>query len=166
MKRKIKVQPGDLIKVPYKPGFHTYARILVENSYAFYDCISKIDRNDYDNIIKSEILFTAYVDVFALKEGYWTIVANVPLEGNLKSFYPRYFNPAPMNIENVNFYNVYKSEIENAIEKDWIKTGKIQLDGIHGRIHIESRINVFIMEKETSLTGEILIFLKIILDCR
>lgn len=131
---------GDIIKIPFSNGTHTYGRILIEGSYAIYDCPSSFDRDDYDNIIKSDILFTAHVNIFAIKEGYWKVIKNIPLEDKLKNFYPRYFNPAPTNPVNFNFYEVYKDEIEGAIKKDWIKTGKIQLDGIYGRVHIEKRI--------------------------
>ncbi|NNV56801.1 Imm26 family immunity protein [Limnovirga soli] len=148
MKKRMKTEPGDLIKIPFKVGWHTYARILSDNSYAIYDCISNIERTDFEEIIKSEILFIACVDVFGIKEKFWNIVTNIPLEEKLKNFYPRYFNPAPQNAENVNFYSVYKDEIENSIKKDWIKTGKIQLGGIHGRIHIEARINDFFAGKK------------------
>lgn len=140
MKPQQKTKAGDIIKVPFGEGRHTYGRILVEGSFAFYDCSTKSDRHDYIELITSDILFVAQVDIFALKEGYWTVVANIPLERNLSTYYPRYFNPAPHKIANINFYDIYRIEIEDAIEKDWIKTGRIQLDGIHGRVHIESRI--------------------------
>ena len=143
MKKGITVRPGDLIKIPLKEGVHTYARILVDDSYAILDCPSTTERSDFTSIIQSDILFTAKVDIFGLKEGYWTIVTNIPLEKPLDEFYPRYFNPAPTNPVNLGFYEVYKEEIEDEIKKDWIKTGKIQLDGIYGRIHIESRINAY-----------------------
>lgn len=145
--KRLRVQPGDLIKIPYKEGMHTYGRIIVEGSYAIYDCPSAIENNDYENIINSDILFIARVDVFAIKESYWTVVKNIPLEERLKNFYPRYFNPVPTNSANVNFYEAYKSEIEEAIKKDWIKTGRMQLDGIHGRVHVESRINDYYESK-------------------
>lgn len=140
MKKGIKENTGDLIKVPFKEKLHTYARILLEGSYAIYDCASTTDKSDYDIIIQSDILFIAKVDIFALKEGFWTIVGNLPLEDRLKEFYPRYFNPAPSNPVNIAFYEVYQNDIEAAIKQDWIKTGRLQLDGIHGNVHVETRI--------------------------
>ena len=135
------LSPGDLIEVPFKEGVHTYGRILVEGSCAFYDCSSTTDRTDYETIIASEILFITHVFISTIKDGNWKIITNIPLDENLKLFYPRYFNPAPQNKENVNFYEVYKKEIEDAIEKDWIKTGRIQLDGVPQYFHIEARIS-------------------------
>ena len=141
MTKSKKEKIGDLIKVPFRQDVWIYARILIEGSYAFYDCLSTIDCTDYEEITKSDILFIAHVEIFAIKEGHWTVVTNIPLEEMLTNFYPRYFNPAPMNKENVNFYEVYKDEIEEAIKKDWIRTGRIQLDGIYGRVHVEERVN-------------------------
>ncbi len=140
MENRTETTPGDLVKIPFSKGVHTYARILEDGSYAIYDCRSIIERHDYSDIIKSDILFVAQVDVFGVKEGYWSIVQNIPLAGVLRGFYPRYFVPAPTNPSNVSFYNVHKSEIEDATDKDWIKTGKMQLGGMHNRVNVEGRI--------------------------
>lgn len=147
-KKNLKLEAGDIIKIPFKKGWHTYARILVDGSYAIYDCPSNVERSDFEEILKSAILFMARVDIFGIKEGYWDIVSNISLEGKLKGFYPRYFNPAPQNAENVTFYKVNKDEIEDAIKLDWIKTGNMQIDGIHDRIHIEERINDYYESKK------------------
>lgn len=135
-----KTKPGDLIRVPISDELHTYARILVDGSYAFYDCPSRKERVDYEEILKSDILFTAHVNIHAVKSGKWKVVVNIPLEPALSKFYPNYFMPAPTNPVNIGFYKVYKDEIENAIAKDWIRTGKIQKGGINGREHIEPRL--------------------------
>ncbi len=135
-----KLKAGDLIKVPFKEGAHTYARILVEGSCAFYDCYSTTEREDYETIITSDILFVTHVFISTINAGNWSKLTNIPLDEELKAFYPRYFNAAPQNRENVNFYEVYKTEIEDAIVKDWIKTGRIQLDGVPQHFHIETRL--------------------------
>ena len=153
MKKSIRKKPGDLVLIPYCEGFHTYARILIEGSYAFYDASSKTERTDYSEIIKSDILFVATVDIFGLKEGYWKIVTNIPLEENLKNFYPRYFNPDPSNFTNLNFYEVYQTEIDNAIEKYWIRTGKNKLAGMHARVHIESRLRDYYNHKRNEIVA-------------
>jgi Immunity protein 26 len=139
MKTKNKI--GDLIKVPIGNNMHTYARIIVDNSYAFYDCRTSLEIKDFSIILNSEILFFCYVYHLSIEQGGWEKIINLPLEKSLENFYPRYFNPSPTRVENINFYNVYKDEIENAISKDWIKTGKIQLDGIYNFEHVIARIN-------------------------
>lgn len=140
MKRRKETVPGDLVKIPFREGLHTYARVLIERSYLIYDCTSTTDRDDYENIIQSDMLFIAHVNIWGVKKGCWTIVANIPLEDNLKDFYPNYFNPAPTSPDDVEFYKLHKDEIEAAIKKDWIKTA-IQINGTHDLVHIESRIN-------------------------
>jgi hypothetical protein len=36
------VKPGDVIKIPLPDGSHIYARVLVDDSYAFYDAKQKM----------------------------------------------------------------------------------------------------------------------------
>lgn len=119
---------------------HTYARILIDESYAIYDRRTLIDIDDLDIILQSPILFSAIVDIFGIIEIWWTIIGNIPLEGNLKYFYPRYFTTAPTNPSNVGFYEIYTTEIEEGITNDWIGNGKLQMGGVYGRVHIEERI--------------------------
>lgn len=140
MNKKVTPNSGAIVKIPLPDGTHTYARILIDDTYAFYDAKTTVDISGLESIIQKPILFMAWVDIFGLQEGWWTIVGNIPLEGKLKNFYPRYFNASPTDESNVNFYEIYMDEIEDAIEKDWIGDGKTQLGGLHGRVHIESRI--------------------------
>jgi hypothetical protein len=139
-KTTIEKTPGDIIKIPLPDGTHTYARILIDESYAFYDCKTAEEISDINAILQSPILFCAMVDIFGIKEGRWTIIGNKPLEGKLENFYPRYFEPAPTNSANVGFYEVYMDEIEEAIKNDWIGDGKLQMGGMNSRVHIEERI--------------------------
>lgn len=163
MTKRRKLKAGDLIKIPFKEGYHTYGRILVEGSCAFYDCSSTIDRNDFETIIASDILFVTHVFISTINEGNWTVVTNIPLDENLSKYYPRYFNPAPQSIENINFYDIYKNEIEDAIEKDWIKTGRIQLDGVHKHFHIAARIRDYYNGKRNEGNrGDIWLFKKMV----
>ncbi len=161
MKKKIEAKPGDIIKIPLPDGSHTYARILVDDSYAFYDCKTMEDITDFEIILKKSILFCAVVDIFAIKERSWTIIGNRPLEGKLKDFYPRYFMPAPTNEANIGFYEVYKDEIEDAIKKDWVVgDSKTQLGGINGREHIEPRIMAYYEGEKSRFTSEGVDFFK------
>jgi hypothetical protein len=92
-------------------------------------------------------LFITHVSISTFNAGNWAIVINIPLEKILIQFYPRYFNPVPQDKESLNFYEVYRDQIEGAIEKDWIKTGRIQLDGVPANFHIEARINDYYVGK-------------------
>jgi hypothetical protein len=140
MKKQITVIPGDIIRLPLPEGLHTYARILIDDSYAFYDAKTKAEISNLEEIISKPILFMANVNVFALKEAGWKIIGNIPLEGSLKKFYPRYFTPAHTNSANIGFYEVYKDEIEQAIKNEWIGAGKLQMGGTHSSVNIEERI--------------------------
>lgn len=68
-KRRPKGKEGDLIKIPYQAGWHIYARIITEGSYAYYDYRSDKESTDFAAIIRADVLFVAHTDVFGLKEG-------------------------------------------------------------------------------------------------
>jgi hypothetical protein len=140
MQKKTRFRPGDLIQIPFTNQMHTYARVLIDGSCAIYDYPQTEDIVDYSAVLASKILFIVKSNVRALKEGRWKIVDNIPLEENLLSFHPVYFNPSPFNNVDVQFYKHNKIAIEQAIEMDWIGSMSLNLAGIHDYIHVESRI--------------------------
>lgn len=132
---------GDILKVPFMEGYHTYARFLHYGDYAFYGCKTpNTESKSPEEIIQSEILFTAHVNDNAFKKDGWEVVGNIPLESHLERFAARYFIPAATNETNITFYKVYRQEILQAIEKDWIGDGKMQMGGIYDPIHIQDRL--------------------------
>src|SRR5271165_3279765 len=141
VKHRKESKPGDLIQIPFnKAGVHTYARTLKDGSCMIYDSPSTVERSDFDNIINSEYLFICHQNGYAIIQGLWPILANLPLGPRLEEFRPRYFNPNPADESNFIFYNLNRAEIEEAIQKDWIKTD-IQLNGTHDMVHVEARIS-------------------------
>lgn len=139
---------GDIVKVNFTEGYHTYARMLHYGDYAFYDCRTpNSESKSLNEIIQSKILFTAHVNDNAFKEDGWEVIGNLPLEKHLKNFTARYFNPIATNPTNISFYKVYKQEILEAIEKDWIGDVKIQMDGTHDPIHINERLTAYYDKK-------------------
>lgn len=164
MTKFTKVKTGDLIKVPLRQDAWTYARILIEGSYAFYDCLSTTDRADFEQIIKSDILFIAHVDIFAIKDGHWTIVTNIPLEERLAKLHPRYFNPAPMNQENVNFYEVYKTKQRTQSEKIGLKLEECNWTVFMDSCTFKQELMIIIAEKEMKKIKQTFGSLKSILD--
>lgn len=162
MKKKITTIPGDIIKIPLPDMTLAYARIIKDGSYAIYDYKTN-EITDISKIVEKNILFFAWVDVFALEEKRWTIVGNLPLEEKLKDFVPRYFMPTPTNPSNIGFYEVYKNEVETAIKNDWIGDSKMQLGGLHGRAHVEARIiDYYAGKRNADNRNSIMIFKKIL----
>jgi len=83
---------GDIVKIPLGDGWHSYARVLPEASYAFYD--SRVNGDDpVEEIIARPILFFAAVMGYAIKKSRWPIVGHVPSEDQLKAP-PRFIQDA------------------------------------------------------------------------
>jgi hypothetical protein len=83
-KMKQKEIPGAIAKVQIDGEFHTYARVL-NSGVAFYDCRTKIDMLDLNEIISLPILFSAMVNDNGIKKGKWPIIGIIPLEENLQN---------------------------------------------------------------------------------
>jgi len=82
--------PGAFVKVPFDPPFHTYARILGDASFAFYDSRTKEDISDFSKIASSPILFIVAVFNDAVTRGRWVKVGKLPLELNLQKLPPKF----------------------------------------------------------------------------
>jgi hypothetical protein len=89
MKKQNKIVIGDIVKIKLDDVFHTYARVLPETHYAFYDCriSNEIDIKD---ICSKPILFITAAHSTAVKEGKWAIIGNLPLESNLQVIPPKF----------------------------------------------------------------------------
>jgi len=70
---------GDILRVELGDGSHTYARVLGEASYAFYDARTRSEI-ETSEIVKQPILFIVAVMRYAVTKGHWKRVGNVPLE--------------------------------------------------------------------------------------
>jgi Immunity protein 26 len=70
---------GDIVKISLGDGFHTYARVLDEALFTFYDSHTKEEMPILE-IITLPILFQIAVMDYAVKRGRWVIVGNAPLD--------------------------------------------------------------------------------------
>lgn len=145
IKKKSKIHiEGDILKVPFVEGYHTYARALHYSDYAFYDCkTANTENKSAEEVIQSKIIFTAHVNDNAFGKDGWEVIGNLPLENNLERFAARYFIPAATNETNITFYKMHKQEIQQAIEKDWIGDGRMQMGGIYDPSHIRERLQSY-----------------------
>ena len=71
---------GAIVKIPLDSSYHSYARILSQASFAFYDFRTKEDVSDLTEIISSPILFIVAVFNDAVTRGRWVKVGKLPLE--------------------------------------------------------------------------------------
>lgn len=73
---------GDVVRVPLGEGLHSYARVLPQSVFAFYDCLTRGDLSP-DGIAARPILFRVPVMFSAVKSGRWQVIGCVPLEPEL-----------------------------------------------------------------------------------
>ncbi len=91
--KRQKRKSGDFVQINLDGGFHSYARVLGEAQFAFYDSRTT---NDWlvDRISASAILFSVAVMNHAVTRGRWKIVGHIPLEEALLVPRPRFMQDA------------------------------------------------------------------------
>ena len=80
---------GDVVRIGLGDGFHTYARVLPEALFAFYDGRVQ-DELPVSQIIGLPILFEVPVMDHAVKRGRWVVVGSAPLDERLLNPPPRF----------------------------------------------------------------------------
>ena len=117
-KSKIRQQRtvGAIVKIPLEGGYHTYARILEGAFFAFYDCKTKIEKDDLQEIINSPILFITSVYNEVITTGQWLKIGKIPLEENLKIM-PPVFIQDPIYKDQLRIVYNDRTEKEATIEE-------------------------------------------------
>jgi hypothetical protein len=97
MKRQRR-RAGDVVRIDLGAGFHTYARVLLDASFAFYDC-RLVGEASLPEILASQILFRIAVMNHAVKSGRWPVIGHEPLQGETLILPPKFMqNPIDKTI--------------------------------------------------------------------
>jgi hypothetical protein len=88
MKRQRR-RAGDVVRIDLGAGFHTYARVLPNPSFAFYDC-RLVGEASLPEILASPILFRIAVMNHAVKTGRWPVIGHEPLNGAILCLPPKF----------------------------------------------------------------------------
>jgi hypothetical protein len=72
---------GDVLKIMLGDGTHTYARVLPDASYAFYDSRGT-EEVPVQQVILMPVLFIVAAMDDAVKEGRWIVVGHAPFNGD------------------------------------------------------------------------------------
>jgi hypothetical protein len=91
--KRQKRKKGDVLQIDLGDGFHSYARVLEEALFAFYDSRTANDL-PVDQIIFCPILLSIAVMNHAVTRGRWKIVGHIPLEETLVVPRPRFIQDA------------------------------------------------------------------------
>jgi hypothetical protein len=124
---------GDVVEVDLGDGSHTYARVLEEAMFAFYDCRTTEDLA-VDAIIAGGILFIIPVMDHAVKRGRWIVVGSAPLNAALMNPPPRFMQDA-LNLDSFSIYE--KGKIRSATKEECIG---LEREAVWDPGHVEDRI--------------------------
>lgn len=94
MARKARRKVGDVLAISLGDRTFAFGRVLTEPLVAFYD-LRKDDSPDLRKIISSNVAFTVCVMNYAITDGDWRVVGNVPLDPALK-VEPLFFKKDPI----------------------------------------------------------------------
>jgi hypothetical protein len=88
--KKQKIVSGSIAVVSLEDGYHSYCRILEDNSsYCFYNI--RTDKElPPDKIIQLPILFIISVYDYAIRKSVWKIIGKLPIEETLKEIPPKF----------------------------------------------------------------------------
>ena len=115
---------GAIVKIPLGNGYHTYARILSEASFAIYDAKTNADSYNLELLIKQPILFIVAVFNYAITKNLWKVIGFIPLENDLKRL-PCKFIQDPLNPDRFEIYD--NGKIRQALREECIGLERAQV---------------------------------------
>lgn len=80
---------GDIVKIDLGKGYHSYGIVLNDPLMAFYDIRTK-ENLDINAISEIPVLFMVWVMNYAITDGDWEVIGNVPL-GKFSGVNPAFF---------------------------------------------------------------------------
>ena len=95
MAKKKKRIVGDFLKIPLGDGTLSYGRVLEDPLCCFYNYKSKIVP-ELTFIQGQPLAFKVWVMNYAITDGDWEVIGNLPLEDELKEA-PKFFKQDPIN---------------------------------------------------------------------
>ena len=132
---KHRATEGSFIKVPFNEKFHTYARVIAEKSFAFYDARTNQELT-IGEIKNKPVLFIVPVFLSVVNSGRWTKIGTLPLESHFQK------NP-PMFMQDIlldpNILHIYENaQMKPASRKE---CEGLERFAVWEAEHIESRLN-------------------------
>jgi len=123
---------GDVVKIFLGDGTHTYARVLLDASFAVYD--SRVTEElPIEEVINRPVLFFVAVMDHAVRKGRWPILGHSPLEDQLR--------PSPRFIQDPldkNSFSVYENgHIRRATRQECVG---LERAAVWEPEHVEARL--------------------------
>jgi hypothetical protein len=132
MKRQRR-RAGDVVRIDLGAGFHTYARVLRDASFAFYDC-RLVGEASLPEILASQILFRIAVMNHAVKTGRWPVIGHEPLKGGML-IAPPIFIQDPID---KTIFSIYEDGVTPATTKEQCRG--LERASVWEPEHVEDRL--------------------------
>jgi Immunity protein 26 len=132
-KKRQKRVIGDIAKIDLGDGFHTYARVLEDPSFAFYDARVTGDL-PINQIIELPILFYLPVTKAAIQGGAWMVIGSAPLDDAT-------LNPPPTFMQdalNKDAFEIYENGDVRPATKD--ECVGLERTAVWSPCHVEDRL--------------------------
>ena len=125
---------GAIVEIPFEPGKKSYARILGEASFAFYDYINTGEDIILTDLIARPILFVVAVYNDAVTRGRWKKIGRIPLEPQLQKLPLKFIQDSL----DKNSFSIYDNGIIRPASKE--ECVGLEREAVWEPEHMESRI--------------------------
>ena len=136
MGKKQRIIVGSILEINIEDQYYTYAQILGEGGYAFFDYKATEKLKDYRILLKMPILFITGVYDDVVTEGYWPKVGTLELREDLQE-QPMQFIQDALHPDRFEFYNPNTGEITPATKQ---QIRGLERAAVWEASHIEDRI--------------------------
>jgi Immunity protein 26 len=133
MEKRHKRRVGDVVEIDLGDGFHAYARILNEASFAVYDCRCDTEL-PLAEILKRPVLFRLAVMDWAVKKGRWKVIGGSPLEGCFSILPPKFIQD-PIDKDR---FSIYEHGLIRPASRE--ECAGIERTAVWDPSHVEDRI--------------------------
>ncbi len=135
---------GSIVRIPMEDGEFCYGRILDGINNVLYDYKSKIENENLNKIIQSDILFAVLSGSLRREDEGCKIIGNIPLDDRHK-ISPIYFDPDLTNKAIVDFTS---EKIKETLKYKTFEKGGLQNGGIYSIEHIKQRLKDYYEGKD------------------
>ena len=131
--KRIRRTVGDFVKIRLDDKSHSYARVLDEPLFAFYDCVTSKDLS-VEEVKKHQVLFKIWVMNRAVTSGRWSVVGNRPLEKEEQES-PAFFKQDPVKPSS---FVIYRNGVER--RASYAECEGLECAAVWDPEHVEDRL--------------------------
>ena len=135
MSKKTRRKLGDVLMIPLGDGSFGYGRVLEEPLVAFYD-LRNNKPGALDEIVSKKVAFKVWVMNYAITDGDWPVLGNLPLEPELTTE-PLFFKKDPIS----KALSIYRDSTGEKVPASRIDCEKLECAAAWEPEHVVDRLN-------------------------